>query len=278
MKLLSNKSTKSIQVKSNGRSADITSPNFIYGCNGSCEYCYMKRHNTDKIFVYNQSTINKMIENIHKWGDQQSFPKTPNHIHKQYYLVDIGNACDIPLQYKYQNWSYIVNKITSHPKLGITFATTYPSSNLIDWSNELGIYNKIRVRITLMPQVYSNIVEPNGESIESRIKMIDILRNLGWDVRYSFAPIIYTDNWLEQYKKLFNMLPNYGEAECIFLTTTPKQKDIPLLYPEELLEWKQTTHGGKVMRYKWYLKKDMIQQFKELLNHELPNVKISYIF
>lgn len=276
-------STRTVKVKQNGRSGDFTSANFIYGCNGTCQYCYLKRYNDSKIYIYDEKSVEKIIRNVFTYGDDQLWPKIPNQVHDKLYLVDIGNACDVCLQYVYTDWQSIVERIVSHGRLGVTFATTYPNTNFDRWSNELLHYHheygyQSRVRVTLMPQGYSAIVEPNGERIADRIAAIEHLRDKGWQVHYSFAPIIVADGWEKHYAKLLSSLPDEGAAECIFLTTTPKQQNIPLLYPKSILEWKVSQRGTEVQRYQYQLKRDFIKTFRELMAEHLPNVKIRYIF
>ena len=125
-----------------------------------------------------------------------------------------------------------------------------------------------------MPQEFSNICEPNGELISSRIKTVSYLRSKGWDVRYSFAPIIVHDGWLTYYRELFKLLPNRGEAECIFLTALPGD----IFFNEDLMEQKQPTHGRVVWRYKHKNKRMYISLFKDVLKTHLQYVKPAYIF
>ena len=44
--------TKTLKTRNNVRSSDAISPNFIYGCLGSCmaSYCYVGRYNPDKVY------------------------------------------------------------------------------------------------------------------------------------------------------------------------------------------------------------------------------------
>lgn len=275
--------TKTTKVKSNNRSADITAPNFIFGCNGSCVYCYCKRYQSDKVYVY--TNLDELIQPIFDWVDQQPWPKIPNQVGEKYYYADISNAVDLPLQFKYQDWQYIVDKITDHPKLAITFATTYPTTNT-DWiSLAYGkAPDKCRVRFSLMPQVYSNTLEPNTPPISHRINFLKTLLESGtWQVHYSFAPIVATTGWSYVYDEfLANCINDKRlKSECIFMTLSEDQlRKLTLegLIKPEHFELKQSTHGGKVYRYNWKLKEKLIKTFKSLHNKHLPDVDIRYIF
>ena len=121
----------------------------------------------------------------------------------------------------------------------------------------------------------------------------DAFIDAGYDVHVNYSPIIVYDNWLSDYKELFNMMNDYVDyknvvlSECIFLThnenkhydnlaKNPKtEKD---LWKPKLQTTKQSQYGGINIRYKAKLKSDFIEQFKELHEKTIPWNKIRYIF
>jgi spore photoproduct lyase len=89
-----------------------------------------------------------------------------------------------------------------HPKLAATFATKWVNTKLLDYVPE----NKIRVRMSLMPEKMRAILE-NGTS---PIKRVQFLELLGYSTHINFSPIIYH---VSGYKELFNIINNEVSEE-----------------------------------------------------------------
>jgi hypothetical protein len=93
-----------------------------------------------------------------------------------------------------------------HPKLAATFATKWVNTKLLDYVPE----NKIRVRMSLMPEKMRAILE-NGTSpiikefLESFSKQ-DTLRT-------SISVQLFTTTKLSGYKELFNIINNEVSEE-----------------------------------------------------------------
>lgn len=198
MKII-NQKTRTLKTRDNGRSSDAISPNFIYGCLGGCmkSYCYVGRFNTDKVYL-NDNT-GDILSSILKWAEPQPMPKIPNQVDDKYYCIDIGCSTDIPLHSKHYNWQSVFDFFNVHPKLKSTFATKYPTRFDVDKYSLSP--DKHRIRVSLMPQKYADILEPNTDSIADRIAMIPKLQEK-MEVHINFSPIIYHEGWLDEYRKL----------------------------------------------------------------------------
>jgi spore photoproduct lyase len=170
-----------------------------------------------------------------------------------------------------------------------SFATKYVNVNLLNYNPE----NKIRIRFSLMPQKYSDLLELNTSKIIDRIKAIDAFIDSGYDVHINFSPVIVTDNWLEEYKDLFQMVNDYVDykdvvkSEVIFLTHNKNKhidnlnnnvKGEDLLWNPEIQENKISQYGGINIRYKHNLKYQYIDEFKKIHNETIPWNMIRYIF
>jgi spore photoproduct lyase len=283
MKII-NQKTRTLKTRDNGRSSDAVSPNFIYGCLGGCmkSYCYVGRFNTDKVYL-NDNT-GDILSSILQWAEPQPMPKIPNQVDDKYYCIDIGCSTDVPLHSKHYNWQSVFDFFNVHPKLKSTFATKYPTKFPIDkYSLTLG---KHRIRVSLMPQKYANILEPNTDSIADRIAMIPKLQEK-MEVHINFSPIIYHEGWLDEYRDLFEMLKAAGidvKCECIFLTyndTSYKNAgdDVNVLcWKPEIQEYKNSKYADDNIRYKHELKAIMIAEFKTLYSEYFDPKNIRYIF
>lgn len=279
--------TKTLITRDNGRSADAIAPNLIYGCWGGCmqSYCYVSRYNNDRVYI-NENT-DQILQSVDTWIENQVWPKVPNQTDPIYYTVDIGCSTDVALMSKYYDWQRIFDYFNTHPKAKSTFATKYP--NRFNKNRQYNIDpEKNRIRVSLMPQVYSDILEPKTNSIKKRIDCIPVLQDQ-MEVHLNFSPIIYTDGWLEEYRKLFELLSDRTggsniPCECIFLTYNDIQykrnsEEVnALCWAPDIQEHKNSTYAADNIRYKWQLKKQIIEQFKTLYSEFFDMNNIRYIF
>ena len=279
MQILKQK-TKTLITRNNGRSSDAISPNFLYGCLGSCmkSYCYVSRYNNDRVYI--NENIEDILSSVDDWVSGQVWKKVPNQVDEKYYCIDIGCSTDVPLMGKYYDWQRVFDFFNNHEKAKSTFATKYPT-RIKDYKTDA---EKNRIRISLMPQIYSSVLETNTDKISERIAAIKKLQKQ-FEVHINFSPIIYHKEWLAEYDKLFKMLEGIEfKCECIFLTYNDIQQkrnsDVvnELCWKPEIQEYKNSQYVDKNIRYKWQLKNEMICQFKELYQNYFLTDTIRYIF
>lgn len=250
-----------------------------YFANGILTHnCYVGRFNNDKVYV-NQN-VDSILRSVDGWVQGKPWVKVPNQVDDTYYCIDIGCSTDVPLMSKYYDWQKVFTFFNEHPKLKSTFATKYPT-RMKDYNTDPV---KNRIRVSLMPQVYSDILEPKTDSIVDRIKAIHTLQKR-FEVHINFSPIIYHKDWLAEYDKLFKQLEGVDfKSECIFLTynniqynrNTPEVNE--LCWKPEIQELKNSQYAENNIRYKRDLKKDMMLQFQELYQNYFPTDTIRYIF
>ena len=286
MKIVEEVTRKSMQIRPSGRSTDFIAPSFGYGCLFNCGYCYMKRHKPEGL------TVAKNIEDVLTAIDHHSWfadVEKPNQTHDYFITYDIGCNEDLALHYKYYDFKKIVKFFKEHGKAMGSFATKYVNYELLKHSPGY----KMRIRFSLMPQKYADLLEPNTSKIIDRIKAIDKFTRKGWDVHINFSPVIVTEGWEAEYAALFQlidknvMLQRGIKSEVIFLTHNKDKHEYNLkhgILGEELLwrpdiqEDKISQYGGDNIRYRHDLKDDYIYQFKMLHNLIIPWNTIRYIF
>lgn len=274
-------------IRPSGRSSDFVAPSFGYGCLFDCTYCYMKRHKPEGLeYATNIGSVLTAISN-HAWFTEV---EKPNQTHPEYITYDISCNEDFALHAKYYDWQRIFQFFVDHPIAMGTLATKYVNKNLLEFNPK----GKIRIRFSLMPESLRHILEPNTSPIGNRITAIPWFIDAGYDVHVNFSPVIVTDNWLEEYKYLFeclNQLPDkYKEtvkAEVIFLTHNENKHNYNLqcnkpgenlLWSPQIQEVKESEFGGKNLRYKRNIKKDYIEKFTQLHSDIIPWNTIRYIF
>jgi len=274
--------TKTLKTRDNSRSSDAIAPNFVYGCLGGCmkSYCYVGRYNHDKVYL-NENT-EQILDSISTWVETKSWPKVANQVDDTYYCVDIGCSTDVALHNKHYQWQQVFEFFNAHPKLKTTFATKYPTKfRLDDYRLTPG---KHRIRVSLMPQKISSILEPNTDSISDRIAMIPVLQTK-MEVHINFSPIVYYPTWLEDYEELFQQLQGLEfKSECIFVTYNKQQaernnSDVNYYLWQPLIqESKDSEYAADNIRYERHFKKGLIDQFVALYVKYFPIESIRYIF
>lgn len=292
MPQIKHQKTKTLAIKPNDRSSDFVTPNFIYGCAGGCRnsYCYVMRYNYD--YIYINDNIDEILTSITAHAEKLTFPKHSNQVDPIYWVYDIGCSTDISLHWKHYNWPHVFNTFKHHAKIKATFATKYVNKQLLTFNPE----EKVRIRFSLMPQVLSNLLEPKTSLIAERIKAISEFIAAGYEVHINFSPIVIYDNWLRDYKELFEQvdaalasnIKDSVKAECIFLTHNPWQHERNLkndnlqveqyLWQPEMQEAKVSQYGSQAIRYKANLKAKLIQEWKTIHEKIIPWNKIRYIF
>lgn len=285
MKLLER---KSMLIRESGRSTDFISPSFGHGCLFNCTYCYMKRHKPEGLDVAtNTGDILTAISN-HAWF---AVIDKPNQTHPEYVTYDISCNEDFALHLKYHKWQKIFDFFVDHPRAMGSFATKYVNSDLLTYNPN----KKIRIRFSLMPQKYADVLEPNTTKIIDRIRAINNFIEAGYDVHINFSPVIVTENWLTQYRMLFEGVDaivdrkykDQVKAEVIFLTHNRNKHQYnisnhltgeELLWNPQIQEDKISQYGGLNIRYKHDLKSQYINEFVQLHNEVIPWNHIRYIF
>jgi len=194
----------------------------------------------------------------------------------------IGCSTDVALHNKHYQWQQVFEFFNAHPKLKTTFATKYPTKfRLDDYRLTPG---KHRIRVSLMPQKISSILEPNTDSISDRIAMIPVLQTK-MEVHINFSPIVYYPTWLEDYEELFQQLQGLEfKSECIFVTYNKQQaernnSDVNYYLWQPLIqESKDSEYAADNIRYERHFKKGLIDQFVALYVKYFPIESIRYIF
>jgi len=285
-KMITEVKRKTFTIRPSGRSTDFISPSFGYGCLYQCSYCYMKRHQPEGLTV--ATNINDILTEINNHAMFAVVDK-PNQTHNEYVTYDISCNEDFALHLRYYPWEYIFDFFKDHPRAMASFATKYVNDKLLSYNAN----NKVRIRFSLMPQYYSDLLEPNTSPILDRIKAIDRFIEAGYDVHINFSPVIVHDRWLEHYEYLFKQVEEHVKhkdlvkAEVIFLTHNKGKHDYNLMYglkgehllwKPEIQENKISQYGGENIRYKHDLKKEYIRQWTELHDQIIPWNTIRYIF
>jgi spore photoproduct lyase len=271
--------TKTLVTKPNDNSANCIAPNVIYGCFGGCvnTYCYMSRHNDTRVFV--NSNVDDVFNSVVEW--EKSYTKVPDQQDPVYTMVDIACNSDLVLMQKHMPEPLIdyLKRYDDHPRLNSTMATKYPGLLKLDVNHFI---KKPRVRVSLMPQRFSDILEPNMQKISDRIQDINRLKDLGWEVHINYSPLIFYPSWTEAYAYLFaevKQMAGENKCEIIALTNHPNQMAKTTDEAREIMRYSsEVKNSSGVMRYPLEHKTRLLKEFKALYAEFFDLSTIRYIF
>ena len=271
--------TKTLVTKPNDNSANCIAPNVIYGCFGGCvnTYCYMARHNDTRVYV--NSNVDDVFNSVVEW--EKSYTKVPDQQDPVYTMVDIACNSDLVLMQRHMPEPLIdyLKRYDDHPRLNSTMATKYPGLLKLDVNH---FNKKPRVRVSLMPQRFSDILEPNMQKISDRIQDINRLKDLGWEVHINYSPLIFYPNWDEAYAYLFDEVKQIaGENKCEIIALTNHKNQMAKTTDEarEIMRYSsEVKNASGVMRYPLEHKTRLLKEFKALYAEFFDLSTIRYIF
>jgi len=283
-----------MKIRPSGRSTDFIAPSFGHGCLYNCSYCYMKRHKPEGLTIATNPMDILTAINNHVWFADIEKPNQTG----EYITYDISCNEDFALHAKYHDWERIFEFFRDHPLAMGSFATKYVNKEFLKFNPQ----GKIRIRFSLMPEKLRQILEPNTSTINERIRAITNFVIAGYEVHLNFSPVIVYDEWLEDYKHLFELIDDDAytrdklyfnqayrdvKAEVIFLTHNKKKHEynlehkIPgedLIWKPEIQETKISQYGGENIRYVSSDKSRYIEEFRKLHGDIIPWNTIRYIF
>jgi len=271
--------TKTLVTKDNNNSANCIAPNLIYGCFGGCvnTYCYMSRYNGNRVFV--NTNVDDIFNSVVEW--EKGFTKVPDQQDPRWTMVDIACNSDLVLMQKHlpEHLMDYLKRYDDHPTLNTTMATKYPGLLKIQVNH---FNKKPRVRVSLMPQVYSDVLEPKMQNIDSRIKDINRLKQLGWEVHCNYSPVVFYKGWEEEYDSLFAQVKEQaGINKCEVIALTNHKNQMARSSPEaqELMKYSNEVKNKQgIMRYPLSYKYKLIDKFKQIYQRYFPLDTIRYIF
>tara|TARA_R100000654_G_scaffold328_2_gene1214 strand:+ start:12981 stop:13823 length:843 start_codon:yes stop_codon:yes gene_type:complete len=271
--------TKTLVTKDNNNSANCIAPNLIYGCFGGCvdTYCYMSRYNGKRVFV--NENVDDIFNSVVEW--EKGFTKVPDQQDPVYTMVDIACNTDLVLMQRYLPEPLIdyLKRYDNHPTLNSTMATKYPSLLKL---NVKKFNKKPRVRVSLMPQRFADVLEPKMQKVARRIPEINRLKDLGWEVHVNYSPLVFYKKWKQDYSELFKMVKDIAgvnKCEVIALTNHANQMKRSSHEARELMSLSyEVKNKSGVMRYPLKHKTRLLEEFKDLYSEYFDLETIRYIF
>lgn len=283
---------KGLTCRPNERSSNFVAPSISNGCAMACSYCYVPRRkgfaNPISIFV----NIEKITKYLKGHAIKQGYKFIPDQVDPQYWVYEIGENGDCSVDANIcDNVKDFVSLFRELPNAKATFATKFVNREILDYDPQ----GKTRIRFSLMPQRISKVIDVRTSPIKDRIQSINDFVEAGYEVHVNFSPVVYYENWLDDYRLLFEELHDalneksrkQLKSEVIFLTHNTMLHEVnmewhpkgeELIWTPDLQESKFSQTGGKNLRYKRGFKTELVKEFTALHSRYLPYCEIRYAF
>lgn len=277
---------KSLTARPNTRSSHFVAPSHSNGCTMSCSYCYVPRRkgfaNPITIFV----NIKQIMNYLRRHAARQGTLPAPDHIDDKYWVYEFGENGDCSADAAIcNNVKDLMDLFKELPNTKLTFATKFVNREMLRYDPQM----KTRIRFSLMPHKMSKLVDVRTTPISDRIDVMNDFTDAGYEVNVNFSPVIFYEGWLEDWTILFDELNDKLNektkrqlvCEIIFLTHNeqlhevnmgwhPKAEEV--LWKSDLQEIKYSQTGGKNVRYKRGLKKELVDTMIDLVHNKLPQL------
>lgn len=275
----------------NGRSADFIAASSSNGCLSSCQYCYVARRkggsNPLTVFV----NIEEIAASIRKHQKKLGAKLEPNQCDASFWTYDIGCNADLSADsFVCDNPGFLVREFATMEYAKGTFATKTVADDY--WLN-IDPKGKTRIRYSLMPQKAARYVDIGTSPISERIASANKLVEAGYEVHFSFAPIIVYENWKQDWQELWREIDDtltekvkkQLKCEAFFLTHSAALHDVNMQWNpkgEEFL-WKPELQVPKktapdTLVYDYNFRRREIAQFETDLLKSLPYCPVRYSF
>jgi DNA repair photolyase len=236
--------------------------------------------------------IEQICNYLRRHAAKQGGLKQPDHIDDKYWVYEIGENGDCSADAGIcDNVKDIMDLFKETANAKLTFATKFVNREMLHYDPQL----KTRIRFSLMPHKMSKLVDVRTSPISDRIDAINDFVDAGYEVDINLSPVIYYEGWVDDYQILFDEINDKLNekskaqlvAEIIFLTHNeqlhevnmgwhPKAEEV--LWRPELQEVKYSQTGGRNVRYKRGLKKDLVDTLVDMVHQQLPYCRIRYAF
>lgn len=277
----------------NGRSADFIAASNSNGCLSSCQYCYVARRkgasNPLTIFV----NIDEIAASIRKHQKKLGAKPEPNQCDEHFWTYDIGCNADLSADsFVCDNPGFLIREFATMDFAKATFATKTVHD---DYWLAIDPKGKTRIRYSLMPQEIARYVDIGTSPITERIASTNKLVEAGYEVHFSFAPIIMYEgekwkiDWKNLWREIDETLSDKAKAqlkcEAFFLTHSgdlhetnmqwnPKGEEF--LWSPKIQVPKKTAPDTLV--YDYDLRRRELKGFLERLAIDLPYCPVRYSF
>lgn len=187
--------------------ADYIAPNFGVGCELSCSYCSLKAEVMKGVSYANN--VDEILTNISRHAFLNASLRKGNLNRKIEYDISYGQ--DFIKHKDNYNWEKIFDFFKNHSLAKAVISTKVVPYDILDYNSN----KNIKLIFTLMPEKWSRILESGSSAIIERLTLADTFMSSGYDVGFCFSPIIMTENFMDEYESLFNLIKKFVQNKNI---------------------------------------------------------------
>ena len=185
---------KTHKYQENHKVSDFLVPYTSSGCTASCMYCYLVCNYNKcaylRLFVNREKMLEKIIKTAEKSDKDLTF--------------EIGSNSDLVLENTItNNLVWTIENFKDSKKGKLTFPTKF---DMVEPLLDLDHKGKIIARVSVNPEEIINNVEFGTSRLDGRINAINKLKEAGYEVGILIAPVIFVENWKEEYLELIKTL------------------------------------------------------------------------
>lgn len=185
---------KTHKYTENHKVSDYLVPFTSSGCSAMCLYCYLvcnyNKCSYLRIFANREEMLDKLILFSKKGEKALTF--------------EIGSNSDLILENTItDNLPFVINNFLSEGRGNLTFPTKF---SMVDPLLSLNHQGRVIFRMSVNPEEIIHNIEIGTASLEKRIEAINKMVEAQYRVGILIAPVIFVENWKEQYTTLLNIL------------------------------------------------------------------------
>ena len=261
----------------NHKVSDYLVPYTSSGCTAMCMYCYLVCNYNKcaylRLFVNREQMLEKIIKVAEKSEKELTF--------------EIGSNSDLILENSITgNLDWTIKEFSKTNKGYLTFPTKF---DMVDSICQIEHNGRIIPRMSVNPEKIINQVEFGTSRLKERVIATNKLKEARYKVGILIAPVIFVENWKEEYENLIKYLAeNLSEEakkdvffEIIFMTYSYVHRMINReAFPNAITLYKQeqmTGRGRGKYMYKDYIRKEGEEFFRQKLAKYFPENRIIYI-
>ncbi len=268
---------KSLKYVPNQKTSDFLVPFTSSGCSAACLYCYLvcnyNKCSYLRLFVNREQMMAKLIKTAKESQKELTF--------------EIGSNSDLILENEITgNLVWTIEEFSKAEKGFITLPTKF---SMVEPILNLEHKGRVVIRMSVNPEEIIKSVEFGTSNLENRIKAINLLADVGYQLGILIAPVILVDNWQRLYGQLIAKLEaslstKAKEAlffEVIFMTYSFVHQAINKdAFPHAIDLYSSEKMTGRGMGKYCYKPAHRIEGeafFQLELQKHFPNNKIAYI-
>ncbi len=261
----------------NEKVSDFLVPYTSSGCTAMCLYCYLVCNYNKcaylRLFVNREQMMKKLLRHAAK--------------HQESYTYEIGSNSDLVLENTItNNLVWTIEEFAKSERGQLTFPTKF---HMVDPLLPLNHRERIIFRMSINPSEIIRKIEFGTSKLDERIEATNKMSQAGYQTGILIAPIIHTQNWMEEYGELFTILGDKLSAkvkkglfiEMIFMTYSFIHRAINNdAFPNavELYSKEDMTGRGRGRyTYRPSVRAEMEEFLKAQIQSKLPEAKILYI-